>query len=169
MEETIHVRCRPPGFFLALHRHTPRTWRKRQAPFRSRNYRSQSSRRRRLRLLHFRCWTRNALKPPVECALCSKAHCYRCCLHTFDVCFACVLQSFMVLVRLQSPNRTFGLSTHQSRRARTLVLLARSHFLSACHLCRTTGLHKLCVRCTEDTCDACLDWESCTCLDCLRQ
>ena len=169
MESSIPVRCKPPGFFLALHMLTPARWKKRRGTFRRRNYRSLSSRKRRYQLLHSKCMACRAAKAPVTCSFCEKDHCYGCCFSNFDICMACVLVNFTELFRIQSPNKVLGLDSNSTRRARTELLLEKASFLTACHLCQTTGLHKLCERCVLETCDACLDLESCRCVDCLGE
>ena len=169
MESPVHIDCKPPGFFLELHTRTPKLLTIKRSTFRRRNYLSLSSKKRRHLLLYSKCMACKTAKAPVTCVLCQKDHCYKCCFSDFDICMACVLINFTLLLRVQNPNNTLALDSGLSRRIRTELLTEKAPFLSACHLCHTTGLHKLCEKCVQDTCDACIDIESCRCADCLGE
>ena len=141
--------------------------RKRPRTFRLRKYRSKRTKEMRRRLNHLVCFACHGGKAAIFCETCSKYHCYRCCYRDFDVCSNCVLQHFSFLLRLQDPHRTLAMDMQLSRRECTRVLVHLAPFLSKCTCCLTTGLHKLCVACLSETCDACLEPESFVCVDCL--
>ena len=139
---------------------------RKKLPFRIKNYRSPLARFLRWRLRRAKCFACSVTRAPITCMACNRSHCLKCCLRGLDLCMDCVLQQPNGLYRIQNVRRTFNLDWYAPRKSNARRLLEQVHFLAPCHVCYTTGLHRLCVKCALDTCDACLHWDSCRCYDC---
>ena len=141
---------------------------KHKIPFRVRNHRSSLARFLRWKLKHAFCFACSATRAPITCKVCKRSHCLSCCLKGFDLCMNCMIQLPGYLYRIQDVHSTFRLDRYAQRSCNTRLLLEKVPFLTPCHLCFTTGLHKLCEKCVSDTCDACLFQDCCRCLECLK-
>ena len=135
-------------------------------PFRIRNYRSSLARFLRWKLRHTACFACSVPRAPVTCMACKRSHCPPCCYRGLRICMNCMLQQPNGLYRVQDVHKTFKLDWYAPRRSNTRRMLQLVRFLAPCHVCYTTGLHRLCIKCTLDTCDACLHWDSCRCQEC---
>ena len=146
----------------------PRANGKYKIPFRIRNHRSSHARFLRWKLKHAKCFACSTPRAPITCFVCKHSHCLDCCLRGFNLCMNCMIQLPGFLYRIQDVHYTFRLDRYAPRCSNTRLLLEQVPFLSPCHLCYTTGLHKLCEKCTLDTCDACLEQDCCRCHACLK-